>query len=52
VLQPVTISGILAQQKNYCMSYKDDDLEAKKEIIQVLVALAFIVLFFLYWSFK
>jgi hypothetical protein len=34
------------------MSYTDDDIETKKEIVQVLFALAFIVLFFLYWSFK
>jgi hypothetical protein len=34
------------------MSYTDDDIETKKEIIQVLVATAFIVLFFLYWGLK
>lgn len=33
------------------MSSTDDDVDKKKEIIQVLLAIAFIVVFFLFWAF-
>jgi hypothetical protein len=29
----------------------DDDIETRREIIQVVIAAAFLVLFFLFWTF-
>lgn len=34
------------------MNHTEDDIETKKEIIQVILASAFIIVFFVLWSFR